>query len=176
MNYLPLSSLPALNASLNATCTVLLLLGYSFIRRKKVLAHRACMVSAFVCSAVFLGSYVYFHLHAGIIRFGGQGWIRPAYFTLLVSHTVLAIVIVPLILITLTRALRERFDRHRAIARWTLPLWLYVSITGVIIYWLLYRAYTPIGTAAVSAVRPAIAHDLLRSVAWLSSLQIFPRG
>jgi putative membrane protein len=176
MKFLPLSSLPALNASLNAACTVLLLLGYSFIRRGKVLAHRACMVSAFVCSAVFLGCYVYFHLHAGIIHFGGRGWIRPAYFTLLVSHTVLAIVIVPLILITLTRALREQFDRHRAIARWTLPLWLYVSITGVIIYWLLYRAYTPIGTAGVSAVRPAIAHDLLRSVAWLSSLQIFPRA
>jgi uncharacterized membrane protein YozB (DUF420 family) len=92
--------------------------------------------------------YVYFHLHAGIIRFGGQGWIRPVYFTLLTSHTILAVVIVPLVLITLSRALRERFDRHRAIARWTLPLWLYVSVTGVIIYWLLYLAYKPIGAPA----------------------------
>lgn len=145
MKLLPLSSFPVLNALLNAACTVLLLAGYSFIRRGKILAHKACMVSAFVCSAVFLGSYLYFHLHAGIIRFGGQGWIRPVYFTLLVSHTILAIVIVPLILITLARALRQRFDLHRAIARWTLPLWLYVSVTGVIIYLLLYRVYTPIG-------------------------------
>lgn len=145
MKLLPLSSFPVLNALLNAACTVLLLAGYSFIRRGKILAHKACMVSAFVCSAVFLGSYLYFHLHAGIIRFGGQGWIRPVYFTLLVSHTILAIVIVPLILITLARALRQRFDLHRAIARWTLPLWFYVSVTGVIIYLLLYRVYTPIG-------------------------------
>lgn len=145
MKLLPLSFFPALNASLNAICTVFLLAGYSFIRRGKILAHKACMVSAFVCSAVFLGSYVYFHLHAGVIRFGGHGWIRPVYLTLLVSHTILAIVIVPLILVTLVRALRQRFDRHRAIARWTLPMWLYVSVTGVVIYWLLYRVYTPIG-------------------------------
>lgn len=145
MKLLPLSFFPALNASLNAICTVFLLAGYSFIRRGKILAHKACMASAFVCSAVFLGSYVYFHLHAGVIRFGGHGWIRPVYLTLLVSHTILAIVIVPLILVTLVRALRQRFDRHRAIARWTLPMWLYVSVTGVVIYWLLYRVYTPIG-------------------------------
>lgn len=145
MKLLPLSFFPALNASLNAICTVFLLAGYSFIRREKILAHKACMASAFVCSAVFLGSYVYFHLHAGVIRFGGHGWIRPVYLTLLVSHTILAIVIVPLILVTLVRALRQRFDRHRAIARWTLPMWLYVSVTGVVIYWLLYRVYTPIG-------------------------------
>jgi uncharacterized membrane protein YozB (DUF420 family) len=157
MKLLPLSSLPALNASLNAGCTVLLLAGYSSIRRGKIRAHKACMASAVVCSAVFLGSYVYFHLHAGIIRFGGEGWIRPVYFTLLVSHTILAIVIVPLILIALARALRQRFDRHRAIARWTLPLWLYVSITGVLIYWLLYRAYTPIGAPAAPAASSAIA-------------------
>lgn len=145
MKILPLSCFPGLNASLNAICTVFLLAGYSFIRRGKILAHKACMASAFVCSAVFLGSYVYFHLHAGVIRFGGHGWIRPVYLTLLVSHTILAIVIVPLILVTLVRALRQRFDRHRAIARWTLPMWLYVSVTGVVIYWLLYRVYTPIG-------------------------------
>ncbi|MGB0035147.1 MAG: DUF420 domain-containing protein [Candidatus Acidiferrales bacterium] len=148
MSILPLSSIPALNASLNATCTVFLLFGYSFIRRGKMGPHRACMLAAFFCSMAFLSFYVYFHVHAGIIRFGGQGWIRPVYFILLTSHTILAIVIVPLVLITLTRALREKFDRHRAIARWTFPLWLYVSITGVIIYWLLYVAYTPIGAPA----------------------------
>jgi len=148
MKIIPISSLPALNASLNAACTVLLVAGYSFVRRGKILAHKTCMVSAFVCSAVFLGSYLYFHFHAGIIRFGGHGWIRPVYFTLLISHTILAAAIVPLILITLTRAFRRRFERHRAIARWTLPLWLYVSVTGVVIYWLLYRAYTPIGAPA----------------------------
>ncbi len=95
----------------------------------------------------FLVFYLYFHLHAGVIRFSGQGWIRPVYFTILVSHTILAAAIVPLVLITLARALRERFDRHRAIARWTLPIWLYVSITGVVVYWLLYIAYTPIWPA-----------------------------
>ena len=122
--------------------------GYSFIRRGKMFPHKVCMLSAFCCSALFLACYVYFHLHAGIIRFGGQGWIRPVYFTLLTTHTILAVVIVPLVLITLSRALREKFDRHRAIARWTFPLWLYVSVTGVIIYWLLYIAYNPIGAPA----------------------------
>jgi uncharacterized membrane protein YozB (DUF420 family) len=142
---IPLASLPAVNASLNATSAAFLIAGYAFIRRGKILPHRICMITAFISSSVFLVCYVYFHLHAGIIRFGGQGWIRPVYFTLLTSHTILAVVIVPLVLITLTRALREKFDRHRAIARWTFPLWLYVSVTGVIIYWLLYLAYTPIG-------------------------------
>jgi len=145
---IPLSALPRINASLNASSAAFLIAGYSFIRRGKIIAHRICMITAFVCSAAFLVFYLYFHLRAGIIRFGGQGWIRPVYFTLLTSHTILAVVIVPLVLITLTRALRERFDRHRAIARWTLPLWLYVSVTGVIIYWLLYIAYKPIGAPA----------------------------
>jgi uncharacterized membrane protein YozB (DUF420 family) len=145
---IPLSSLPAVNASLNGASAAFLIAGYSFIRRGKIMPHRVCMITAFLSSTAFLIFYLYFHLHAGIIRFGGQGWIRPVYFTLLTSHTILAVVIVPLVLITLTRALRERFDRHRAIARWTLPLWLYVSVTGVIIYWLLYLAYTPIGAPA----------------------------
>lgn len=144
MILLPFRSLPAVNAALNGACTLLLLAGYSFIRRGKITLHRACMVAAFLCSTVFLGLYLYFHFHAGVIRFGGQGWIRPVYLAILISHTILAVVIVPLILITFARALRERFDRHRAIARWTLPLWLYVSVTGVIVYWLLYVAYTPI--------------------------------
>jgi uncharacterized membrane protein YozB (DUF420 family) len=141
---IPLRSLPAVNASLNATCTVLLLLVYIFIRRRKIAYHRACMLAAFACSTVFLVLYLYFHFHAGVIRFGGQGWIRPVYFGLLLTHTTLAVVIVPLVLITLSRALQERFIKHRAIARWTLPLWLYVSVTGVIVYWMLYVAYTPI--------------------------------
>src|SRR5579863_8601500 len=128
MTTVPLASLPALNACLNAASAFFLLLGYSFIRRGKMNPHRACMLTAFARSTVFLASYLYFHFHAGLIRFGGQGWIRPVYFTLLTSHTILAAVIVPLVLITLTRALRDRFDRHRAIARWTLPLWFYVSV------------------------------------------------
>jgi uncharacterized membrane protein YozB (DUF420 family) len=145
---IPLKDLPAVNASLNGASAVFLVAGYSFIRRGKIQAHRVCMITAFSCSTVFLVCYLYFHFHAGLIRFGGQGWIRPVYFTLLTSHTILAVVIVPLVLITLSRALREKFDRHRAIARWTFPLWLYVSVTGVIVYWLLYIAYTPIGAPA----------------------------
>jgi uncharacterized membrane protein YozB (DUF420 family) len=145
---IPLSSLPAVNASLNGASAAFLMGGYAFIRRGKIQAHRFCMVSAFVCSTVFLACYLYFHFHAGLIRFGGQGWIRPVYFALLTSHTILAVVIVPLVLMTLTRALRDQFDRHRAIARWTLPLWFYVSVTGVVIYWLLYIAYKPIGAPA----------------------------
>ncbi len=141
MDPLRLSALPALNAILNGTSAVFLLAGYTFIRRRKILAHKSCMIAAFVCSAVFLASYVYFHAHAGVIHFQGQGLIRPVYFTLLTTHTILAVAIVPLVLITLYRALSNQFDRHRRIARWTLPLWLYVSVTGVIIYWLLYQAY-----------------------------------
>ncbi len=145
MPKIPLSELPAINASLNAACTVLLLTGYSFIRAGKILFHRICMVAAFFCSMIFLGFYLYFHFHAGIIRFGGQGWIRPVYFTLLTTHTILAVTTVPLAIITLGYALSERFSSHRKIAHWTLPIWLYVSVTGVIVYWLLYVAYTPIG-------------------------------
>lgn len=145
MAAIPLSSIPALNATLNSLSAVFLLAGYLFIRNKKITFHRICMVSAFCSSSVFLGFYLYFHFHAGLIRFGGQGWIRPVYFTLLISHTILAIVIVPLVITTLSFAVAGNFARHRRIARWTFPLWLYVSVTGVIIYWLLYVAYTPIG-------------------------------
>ena len=148
MPLVPLSSFPAINAGLNAACTVFLLLGYTFIRRGKILQHKISMVSAFVCSMVFLGCYLYFHFHAGLIRFGGEGWIRPVYFTLLISHTTLAVVNLPLILITLGYALKDNFGKHRRIAVWTFPSWLYVSVTGVIIYWLLYIAYTPIGAPA----------------------------
>ena len=136
-------SAPALNAVLNSSSAVFLSAGYVQIRRHRIAAHRACMIAAFCCSIVFLASYVIYHLHAGVVRFAGQGWIRPVYFTLLGTHTVLAIVIVPLAIITLSRALTAQFDRHRLIARWTLPIWLYVSVTGVIVYFLLYRLYAP---------------------------------
>lgn len=113
------------------------------IRSRRIRAHRLCMGAAFGLSTAFLISYVVYHLDVGSVRFTGQGWIRPVYFMLLISHIVLAAAILPLALITLARALRERFDAHRRIARWTLPLWLYVSVTGVVIYWLLYHAYGP---------------------------------
>jgi uncharacterized membrane protein YozB (DUF420 family) len=142
---LPLSSIPALNATLNAVSAGFLSVGYFFIRRKRIAAHRFCMLSAFICSVVFLAFYLYFHFHAGIIRFGGTGWIRPVYFTLLISHTILAGFVPVLAIVTLTLALRKNFMAHRRIARWTLPIWFYVSVTGVVIYWLLYLAYTPIG-------------------------------
>lgn len=145
---MPLSAIPRLNAFLNGSSAVLLLFGLGFILRGKILAHKICMLSAFLCSAVFLGFYLYFHFHAGIIRFSGQGWIRPVYFSILISHTMLAVVSLPLVLVTLTFALRSHFARHRRIAKWTYPIWLYVSVTGVIIYWLLYIAYTPIGAPA----------------------------
>jgi putative membrane protein len=141
---LPVASLPAVNAGLNALCTILLVCGFFAIINKKIRVHRAFMLSAFGCSTLFLILYLYFHFHAGVIHFSGRGWIRPVYFTILISHTILAVVIVPLVLITLIRALRERFDLHRKIAKWTLPLWLYVSVTGVVVYWLLYVAYTPV--------------------------------
>jgi uncharacterized membrane protein YozB (DUF420 family) len=132
------SSLPALNASLNAAASVLLLIGYLLIRRKKVAAHRAAMAAALSVSTLFLASYLYYHYHVGSVRFTGVGWIRPVYFTILISHVVLAVTILPLALVTVTRALRADFARHRRIARITLPLWFYVSVTGVVIYWMLY--------------------------------------
>ncbi len=128
-----------INASLNGASTVLLLVGRWFIGRRRIAAHRATMMTAVVTSALFLTSYLYYHAHVGSVRFQGTGWSRPVYFTVLISHVTLAVVIVPLVIITLTRALRERFDRHRAIARWTFPLWLYVSVTGVLVYFMLYH-------------------------------------
>lgn len=136
---IPLSSLPALNASLNATSALLLLAGYYFIRNRRITAHKTCMVSAFVVSALFLISYLYYHAHHGSTSFPGQGWVRPVYFVILITHIILAAAILPLALVTLYRAWQEQFDRHRRIARWTLPLWLYVSVTGVVIYWMLYQ-------------------------------------
>jgi putative membrane protein len=134
---------PALNATLNGTSAVLLLTGRSLIKRGRMAAHRAVMLTALVTSTLFLISYLYYHAHVGSVHFPGQGWAWPVYFTILISHTILAAVIVPLIIITLSRALRERFEGHRKIARWTFPLWLYVSVTGVVIYFMLYRLYLP---------------------------------
>jgi putative membrane protein len=131
----------ALNASLNGTSAILLAGGYAAIRAGKRDVHKYFMVSAFWVSTVFLASYLIYHYRVGHVVFQGQGWVRPAYFALLLSHTVLAIVIVPLILITLRRAWLEQFDKHRLIARWTLPLWFYVSVTGVIVYLMLYQIY-----------------------------------
>ena len=136
---LDVSALPTVNAALNATSAILLVAGFVFIRRRRVRAHLTCMASAFAVSTLFLVSYVTYHYHAGSRPFTGQGWIRPVYFVLLLTHIVLATVIVPLALTTLYRAWRGQFVRHVAIARWTLPIWLYVSVTGVAVYLLLYR-------------------------------------
>ncbi|HSB80617.1 MAG TPA: DUF420 domain-containing protein [Candidatus Methylomirabilis sp.] len=138
---LGIEDLPSLNAVLNGTSAALLVVGFLCIRQKKIAAHRACMVSAFVISTLFLVSYLTLRYYAGMTRFTGQGWIRPAYFTILISHTVLAAGIVPLVLVTLWRAVQGRFDKHVRIARWTLPFWLYVSVTGVLVYWILYQLY-----------------------------------
>jgi uncharacterized membrane protein YozB (DUF420 family) len=133
----------ALNATLNGTSAILLACGYAAIRNGKIQLHKKFMLSAFAVSCAFLISYLVYHYRVGHVPFQGQGFIRPVYFTLLLSHTILAIVIVPLILITLRRAFLEKFDKHRRIARYTLPLWFYVSITGVIVYLMLYQIYAP---------------------------------
>jgi len=133
----------ALNASLNGASAVLLACGYMAIRSGKIAVHKAFMIAAFAVSSVFLGSYLLYHYRVGHVAFQGQGWIRPVYFVLLTTHTVLAVVIVPMILVTLRRAWLEKFDRHRLIARWTLPLWFYVSVTGVIVYLMVYQIYRP---------------------------------
>lgn len=137
------SILPHLNATLNATSFVFLLLGFYFIRRGNIKAHVACMVSALSVSLLFLVSYVIYHYNYGSVRFRGEGLVRPIYLTILLTHVVLAIVIVPLVVLTVRRALRREFLRHRAIARWTYPLWLYVSVSGVVVYLMLYRLYPP---------------------------------
>lgn len=130
--------LPTVNASLNATAAVLLVWGYSLIRRKRIDKHRKVMISAFVTSCLFLICYLVYHAQVGSVHFTGTGLIRPVYFTILISHTILAAAVPFLAVITLRRGLRAKFDRHRAIARWTLPIWLYVSVTGVVVYLMLY--------------------------------------
>ena len=133
----------ALNASLNGISAILLAGGYAAIRAGKIAVHRVFMVSAFAVSTIFLVSYLDYHYRVGHVVFQGQGWIRTVYFVLLFSHTTLAIVIVPMILVTLRRAWLGKFDKHRIIARWTLPLWFYVCVTGVIVYLMVYQIYAP---------------------------------
>lgn len=140
------SELPALNAGLNATATVLLMAGFLFVKSGRTTAHRVCMVSAFVVSCAFLVTYV---LHKFLVQgihtpFGGTGMVRGFYYAMLFSHIVLAMVIVPLILVTLAHAIGGRVERHRAWARWTFPLWMYVSVTGVLVYFMLYQWFPKI--------------------------------
>jgi uncharacterized membrane protein YozB (DUF420 family) len=134
-----ISDLPALNATLNAICTILLLIGWSLIRRGRRDEHRRVMLAAFATSTLFLASYLVYHANAGSRPFTGTGALRAFYFVILLTHIVLAAAVLPLALVTLTHGLRSRFDRHRRIARWTMPIWLYVSVTGVIVYVMLYQ-------------------------------------
>jgi putative membrane protein len=131
--------LPAVNATLNAASGLLLLAGYLLIRAKRVMQHRRCMIAAFGMSSLFLVSYVVYHAHVGSVPFTRQGWVRPLYFTILVTHVTLAATVLPLAIVTLSRGLKKRFAKHRAIARWTFPIWMYVSVTGVLVYVLLYQ-------------------------------------
>jgi uncharacterized membrane protein YozB (DUF420 family) len=131
--------LPAVNATLNALSGVLLVIGYVLIRARRIEQHRLCMIAAFVTSSVFLACYLTYHAQVGSVRFTREGIVRPIYFTILITHVTLAAAVLPLALVTLSRALKSRFAKHRAIARWTLPIWLYVSVTGVLVYVLLYQ-------------------------------------
>ncbi|HXG53314.1 MAG TPA: DUF420 domain-containing protein [candidate division Zixibacteria bacterium] len=132
-----------MNAALNSLSAVFLVAGYYFIRSRNVSAHRFCMLAALAASALFLVSYLVYHYRVGSVPFKGEGAIRLVYFAILISHTILAAALVPLVGVTLVRALKERFGAHRRLARWTFPLWLYVSVTGVVVYWMLYRLSPP---------------------------------
>ena len=136
-----LSVFPAINATLNGVSAVLITTGRALIRRNNMRLHRACMIAAVATSSLFLASYLYYHAHVGSVHFPGQGWVRPVYFVLLTSHTLLAVTVVPLVLLALIAALRGRFERHRRIVRWAYPIWLYVSVTGVVVYLMLYQIY-----------------------------------
>ena len=136
-----IADLPALNAALNATSAIFLTAGYMFIRRGRITPHKRCMLAALVTSTLFLTSYVTYHANTGSRPFPGSGPVRYVYFSILITHVLLAITILPLALITATRGLRAQYERHVKIARWTLPLWLYVSVTGVVIYLMLYQVY-----------------------------------
>ena len=136
-----LNIFPALNAGLNGASAVLITTGRVLIGNKRVRLHRACMIAAVVTSSLFLISYLYYHAHVGSVHFPGEGWVRPVYFTILISHTVLAAAVVPLVVLSLTYGLRGKFDRHRRLSRWTFPIWLYVSVTGVVVYIMLYQIY-----------------------------------
>jgi putative membrane protein len=172
INYLSLRdgmflyhSLAPLNSVLNAVAATLLLAGYYCIRRKWVRAHRAFMLSAFAVSVTFFISYVIYHYHVGDVRFQGQGWVRPVYFTILISHILLATAIVPLVLVTLWRALNGHFRRHRQIARWAWPIWIYVSVTGVVVYLMCYQLYPPNYSKSVGAAVSATVENM--QGAWL---------
>jgi uncharacterized membrane protein YozB (DUF420 family) len=138
---LSVTDLPAVNASLNATSAILLAAGFRFIRRRQIMAHKRCMLAACAVSALFLVSYLTYHYYVGSMPFRGQGWVRPLYFAILISHTILATMIVPLAIVTLLRAWKADFRQHARLARWTLPIWLYVSVTGVIVYVMLYQLF-----------------------------------
>jgi uncharacterized membrane protein YozB (DUF420 family) len=135
------TQLPALNATLNAISATFLTVGYLFIRQRDMRRHRACMIAALVSSALFLTSYLIYHAEVGSVPFKGTGTIRVVYLAILLTHIVLAALILPMALITVSRAFARRFDRHRRIARWTLPIWMYVSVTGVVIYLMVYQMY-----------------------------------
>jgi putative membrane protein len=134
-----ITDLPTLNAALNFSAAMLIGGGFYFVRRRNIAAHKVCMVAALVVSAAFLTSYLIYHYNVGSVRFAKEGWIRNIYLSLLLTHTVLAAVVVPMVLRTVYLAWKGRFDKHVPIARWTFPVWMYVSITGVIVYWMLYR-------------------------------------
>ena len=131
--------LPAVNATLNALSGLLLTIGYLLIRNRRIAQHRACMIAAFTTSSLFLVCYIVYHAQVGSVRFMRQGFVRPLYYTILISHVTLAVTVLPLAIVTLTRGLRGRYLQHRRIARWTFPIWLYVSVTGVLVYVLLYQ-------------------------------------
>ena len=132
-------NLPAVNASLNALSGILLLAGYVLIRRRRIETHRKVMIAAFVTSSIFLVCYVVYHAQVGSVRFTRQGFVRPLYFTILVTHVTMAAVVLPMAIVTLTRGLKGRYPQHRRLARWTFPIWMYVSVTGVLVYVLLYQ-------------------------------------
>lgn len=134
-----IADLPALNATLNFVATLFLIAGYAFIRNGDQIRHRVCMIGALLMSAAFLTSYLVYHYHAGSVPFEGQGPIRAVYFTILITHIILAAVILPLVLVTVRLAVTARFASHRRLARWTWPIWMYVSVTGVVIYLMLYQ-------------------------------------
>jgi uncharacterized membrane protein YozB (DUF420 family) len=134
-----LHDLPAVNATLNSLATILLVTGYVLIKRRRLTAHRNVMIAALVCSTLFLTSYLVYHAQVGSVRFPGTGLPRTIYLSILLTHTILAATVPILAVITVWRAYKKRFDRHKAIARWTLPIWLYVSVTGVVVYWMLYQ-------------------------------------
>ncbi len=147
-----LHEFPALNATLNACATVMLITGMIFIKAGKQRAHIVSMTTALLFSTVFLACYLYYHFHVGDAKFQGTGWSRPVYFTILITHIPLAVISLPMIIMTVIPAVQQRFDKHKRLAKWTLPVWLYVSVTGVIVYLMCYRWYGPPLLPALHAI------------------------